>query len=149
MTNITESANPSPETPSTHSAGEKRYPFILLSAANAAKAISLLLGAGFFSLILLLGMGIAIHLSTLLGGWMVMGLAILMSCLISILTYYTTAKIHHFKEKIFEQTLQAMPSDDLMLLQTQMQKLLKTLLVLQKDIETKEKNSNNHHSPKS
>lgn len=146
MTEMTKHS-PSPETSPSNSAEERKYPFIFLSAANVIRAATLLTGAGFFCLILLLGMGIATHLSSPTGAGMTMGFAILMSALISILTYYTTVKIHQFKDKIYEQVEYSMSSGDLLSLQTQMQKLLKILLALQKELETKEKNSNiNDHS---
>lgn len=121
--------------------------FILLNAAGIMRAAALLIGAGFFGLILLLGMGMAMHMLTLSGAWMVMGFALLISVLISLLTYYVTTQVNHFREKLFEQTLHSLPPADLLLLQTQMQKLLEVLLALQKELQTKEKNIHTDDRP--
>lgn len=98
--------SPCPNKPiSSKPTGEGMRAFTLLGAADLIRAISYLIGCGFFSLILLIGMSIAIHLSTLQGGLMVMGLAVLMSAFIAFFTYYVAVKAGKFKEAVFEKQL--------------------------------------------
>ncbi len=139
---------PYQKTSPTNSGKERRFRFILLNAADVISAAGLLVGAGFFTLILLTGMNIALQRSTMEGFWMVMGLAISMSILISLLAHHTIAKVHHFKEKVLEQVLPSIPSADhlsdllslLTQMQTEMQKQKEILLSLQKELSKKEKN---------
>lgn len=138
MTNQTEHFNPSQQTTPTNPAEKKRWPFFLLDAADVIRAVSLLIGSGFFTLILLLGLDIAMHMLT--GGLIVLGFALFMAILISALVYYMNILITHFKEKILEQALPlASPAD--LTLQAQMQKLLKVLIALEEELKTKGKNT--------
>lgn len=134
MTNLTENFNPS----SIDIAEEERRSSILLNVAELARSGSLLVGAGFFSIILLMGINIAGHSATFSLGMMMMGFAVLLSILVSILTYYTTVKALTFKEKLLEQSSRSLLLNDLIV---QKQKLLEILEVLQKEMHTKEKNA--------
>lgn len=145
MPEVKNNSNPSQRNISANPVDVKGDSFILFKITDVIRAVSLLIGAGFFCIILLIGLSIASHLTIQSGIWMVMSIAILMSVLISLLTYYVITQIHHFKQKISEQTLHSTSQTDILPLQTQ-QKLLDVLLALQKELQAKEKNKLDDHS---
>ncbi len=134
MTNLTENFNPS----SLDIAEEERNSSMLLNIAELARRGSLLVGAGFFSIVLLMGMNIAGHSATFSLGMMMMGFAVLLSILVSILTYYATVKALTFKESLLEQSSRSLLLNNLI---AQKQKLLEILEVLQKETQSKGKNA--------
>ncbi len=134
MADMKEPFTPDQKISPTNSGQERRFLSILLNAADVITATGFMVGAGFFTLLLLTGMNIALQRSTMEGFWMMMGLAMLMSTLISLLTYNITAKVVHFKEKIFELALPSIPLTDLLSMQVEIQKQQEILLALQKEL---------------
>ncbi len=135
MTNPTENTNLS-----INFTEEERRSSILLNVAELARRGALLVGAGFFSIILLMGMSITTHFSTTSGFLIVMGFAIFLAMLVSVLTFNLSAKIFNFKKEILGGMSNSVFSDTM----AQMQKLLEILTTIQKEVQKKEEEINRH-----
>lgn len=138
MTNSTENTKLSP----VNFTEEERRSSILLNVADLARSGGLLIGAGFFSIILLMGMSITTHFSTLSGFFTTMGFALLLSTLVSILTYNLSLKTFKFKKEILALTSNSVLPESTL---AQMQNLLEILITIQKEIQKKEEETSRHN----
>ena len=131
MANSTENLNLS----SINFTGEERRASILLNVAELTRKGGLLVGAGFFSIILLMGMSIGTHFSTLSGLLTVMGFATFLSTIVCILTCNLSAKAFDLKREALESVSNSVSVDNNL---SQLKKLLEILTTLQKEVQTKE-----------
>ncbi|MBS0350404.1 MAG: hypothetical protein JSR33_04300 [Proteobacteria bacterium] len=113
---------------------EEKVSHVLPKVAELIRASCLLIGTGFFSIILLMGMNIATHSTTMPGCVMVMGLATFMSSIVSLLTYYIAKRTFQFKTEILKRTSYSeLPS-----VMESIQKLLEVLADFQNYTQAKE-----------